>query len=508
MANPHADLGALSVRRGSVDKLIRPPRRWISRVVLPVLLLAGFATLFVWASWDYLAPAAPVSVTSVRFREGVIDTAGKELFKANGWIEPRPLAVDVAVQTNGMYRIEEVFVVAGDRVKAGQLLVRLDDTKPKLDLDAAESRLAKRNAALKAIQADENRAEVALTNATVAIDLARQEARAELTAIESEQSKADTALKAADLAVKIEEDLRKSGVIASDVKVQQAKLQRDVAEAEVRAARAKIEKTKTLSTVKVRQIELARTAAEADLAAYRSRVNEVQSEIGEAVVAVKHAKLEVDRTRITAPVSGVVMQLNVRTGTIMGGQSSATEHRDVAVVLYDPAKLQVRVEVPVSKFGLVRNGQPAVVELEEVLPGVKIPATVLADSHFANIARNSVPVKVALPEPPPSVLRPEMIASVRFLAPATEDKPVKEAGRRLLVPRKLVRFDGDKATIWIVNHKNRAELRTLEVTPGSKESNSEIVEVINGLQPTDRLITSGQDQLKSDQRVKVTGEES
>lgn len=72
------------------------------------------------------------------------------------------------------------------------------------------------------------------------------------------------------------------------------------------------------------------------------------------------------------------------------------------MTLYDPKKLQVRVEVPVAKFALVRSGQPAEVEVEDVLPGVKIAGTVLYDTHQANVSRNSVPVKVALPDDPPA----------------------------------------------------------------------------------------------------------
>jgi len=133
---------------------------------------------------------------------------------------------------------------------------------------------------------------------------------------------------------------------------------------------------------------------------------------------------------------------------------------------------------------------------------------VLADTHFANKARNSVPVKVALPEPPPNVLRPDMIASVRFLAPPSEVKTPTEQIRRLIISRKLARIDGDKATVWIVTHHNRAEMRTLDVVPGSQNSTSETLEVIGNLQPTDRIIISGQDQLRSGQRVKVTSEDS
>lgn len=504
MANPHADLGALSVRRETAHTDIRPPRRWFSRVVLPLVLVGGFGGLFLWASWDSIVSATPVTVTTVRFKDGPIESTSGELFKASGWVEPRPAAVDVAVQTAGMYRAEEVPVKSGDRVGPGQLLVLLDDTKAKLDLDAAQKRLEKRQAILRAVQADLGKAEVAVKNAAASIDLAKQEGQAELLAAEADKAKADANWKAADLAVRIEEDLRKSGVIASDVKVQQAKLARDVAHAETRAVEAKLEKAKILAAVKVRQMELARAAAEADLGGYRARVSEAESEIGEATVTVGHAKLEVARTKITAPCAGVIMQLNVRVGTIMGGQSSATEHRDVAVTIYDPAKLQIRVEVPVAKFGLVRNGQPAIVEFEDVLPGVKLNGTVIADTHMANIARNSVPVKVALPDSPAAVLRPDMIAAVRFIAPKAEAKPTTETTRRMILPRRLIRWDGDKAVVWVADHRQQAQPRQLDVPPGSKENSAEWVDVIGGVQPTDRLITSPSEQLKPGQRVRAT----
>jgi HlyD family secretion protein len=503
MANPQADLAALSVRRESGPAEIRPPRRWISRVVVPAALVGGFVSLFLWSSWESLWPATPVTVTTVRFQDGPSEPTGGELFKASGWVEPRPAAVDVAVQTHGMYRAEEVPVKAGDRVAPGQLLVRLDDTKAKLDLEAARKRLEKRRAIMNAVLADQAKAEVAVKNAQAAIDLAKQEGQAEVLAAEAEKTKAEANLKTADLAVSIEERLKNTGVSTSDVKLQQARLARDVAQADIRAATAKIEKANILAAVKVRQMELARTSAEAELGGFKARVAEAEAEIGEAAVAVGQAQLELDRTRIVAPCAGVIMQLNVRVGTIMGGQAGTSEHRDVAVTLYDPAKLQVRVEVPVAKFGLVRNGQPAIVELDDILPGVKLTGTVLADTHQANIARNSVPVKVALPDSPAAVLRPDMIAAVRFIAPKAESTAPTAATRRMLVPRKLVRWDADQAKVWIVDHRQRAEVRIVEAPIGSKDQASEWLEVRGGLQPTDRLITSPTEGLKPGQRVQA-----
>src|SRR3954452_89116 len=100
MANPHADLSALAVRRPPAGADVRPPRRWVSRVLLPLALVGGFAGLVAWASFDLISPPLAVRVIPVQVRTGAVEEpAGEELFKANGWIEPWPLPVDVPVQT-------------------------------------------------------------------------------------------------------------------------------------------------------------------------------------------------------------------------------------------------------------------------------------------------------------------------------------------------------------------------------------------------------------------------
>ena len=124
-----------------------------------------------------------------------------------------------------------------------------------------------------------------------------------------------------------------------------------------------------------------------------------------------------------APFDGVVMGLHVRPGRTVGGKDSLPESKGAVVTLYDPKQLQVRVEVPVAKFALVRRGGPAEVEVEDVLPGKKLAGVVLYDAHLANVSRNSVPVIVELMGEPPGELRPDMIAAVRFLAPHECGRP-------------------------------------------------------------------------------------
>jgi RND family efflux transporter MFP subunit len=509
MANPQPDLSALSVRREAAGPALHLPRRWLSRVLLPLALVGGFAGLAVWAAYDLIAPPLAVRVVPVQVRTGVIEEpAGAELFKANGWIEPRPLPVDVPVQTEGMYRVREVRVNPGDKVEVGQELVVLEDTAAQLGVEAARRRMARRRAAGRSAEADCGKAAVAVKNAEVVIELAKVEGAAEERAQAAAVAKAEALLASAETSLRVEEDLRKSGALTSDTKVQLARQQRDVARAEVECAKALLAKARTGAAARVRLAETVKASADADLVSMTAKVEEAGQEAADAEIEVKKAQLELDRTRITAPIAGVVMQLNVRVGTVLGGKSISPEHKDAVVTLYEPKKLQVRVEVPIAKFQFVRYGQPAVVEVEDVLPGRKLVGTVLYDTHMANIARNSVPVKVALPDDPPEQLRPEMIASVRFQAPAGKSPPQGETVRRLVVPRRLLVAEGDQVKVWVVDQaRGRAELKAVELPPGEADRAGDTAEVVGGLNPTDKLIATGLDRVRPGLRVTIAGED-
>jgi multidrug efflux pump subunit AcrA (membrane-fusion protein) len=480
----------------------------VSRVFLPLLLLGGFSGVLAWASWDRLVPPVAVRVVPVQVRSSSVENSGQELFKANGWIEPRPLPVDVPIQTEGMYRIKEILVNSGDAVKAKQLLMVLDDEKAKLDLEALQKKLARKKAAIASAQAEIGKAEVTSKNAETAILSAKEEGEADIRYETSEVIKTEAHLATAEQAVKVEEDLIRNGVVKSDVKLNRARQDLNVIRAEIESAKAKLAKTKTNATVRIRQAETLRSTALADVRSYQAKLEEAQLEVADADVEVRKAQLELDRTKIYSPTDGVVMQLHVRVGYIMGGKNTVGEHKESALTLYDPAKLQVRVEVPITKFQFVQNGQPAIVEIEDVLPGKKLQGIVLYDTHFANVARNSVPVKVALPDHSPPQLRPEMIASVRFISPKKETAPRQQAIERLIVPRRLIQWEGDQARVWVVDQlTGTAIIKTIVLAPGEKDRTEETVELLSGLLPTDKLITSGTEQLKPHQRVSITGED-
>ena len=171
--------------------------------------------------------------------------------------------------------------------------------------------------------------------------------------------------------------------------------------------------------------------------------------------------------------------------------------------LYDPARLQVRVDVPLADAAKIGVGQQAHV-IAEVLPDRTFNGTVTRVLHEANIQKNTLEVKVSLSEPDPQ-LRPEMLARVRFLAKA--ESGVEKAGQRLFASEAAFRGSGANPTAWVVRDFDGdhgiATARSVKL--GSIRANG-WVDVLDGLQPGDLVITRSPGELAEGKRVKVVKE--
>ena len=165
--------------------------------------------------------------------------------------------------------------------------------------------------------------------------------------------------------------------------------------------------------------------------------------------------------------------------------------------------LQVRADVRLEYVPLVQSGQPVEIETassKETLYGVVLNAT-----SSANIQKNTLEVKVAITDPPPTI-RPEMLVTTTFIAPPTENSGEEsEESERLLVPRQLVEQGEAGSTVWIVDGDGLARKRGVGL---GRAGTADLVEVVSGLNPTDKLISSGRESLQDGDRVTISGEDN
>jgi multidrug efflux pump subunit AcrA (membrane-fusion protein) len=114
-------------------------------------------------------------------------------------------------------------------------------------------------------------------------------------------------------------------------------------------------------------------------------------------------------------------------------------------------------------------------------------------------------VKVAIKAPPPTI-RPDMLAQVTFLAlPAPQKDEAPAAGLRLLVPRALIGTGEGGARVWLADQlAGVARYRAVKLGPAL----GDLIEVVDGLNPGDRLIAVGREGLRDGERIAVTAEEA
>ena len=509
------DLKELAVDRGRSPRSdIAPPRRVVSRYVLPAILVCGFVGLFAWAARDAFLPRAKVTVVPVHSAREEIQASGTPLFKAAGWVEPRPTPIRVAALAEGV--IKDLLVVEDQAVAKDEPIAILVDDDAKLSLDAAKATFDLRTAELKQCQAT---LDAALTNLKEPTHLqsAAAEAEAELATVETklatlpfQVSAAAAKLKFADATLKAQLD---AGNAVSEIEVDEAVSMRDEMKAmfdELTRRRTSLEAEQKALALKRdadrRRLEL-KTDERQAVGESQALLESAAAKLEQAQVAVAEAQLRLDRMTIRSPVDGRVMHLLTSPGThLMGGRGKFGEHDGgVVVTLYQPKLLQIRVDVRFEDLPQTGRDQPVLIEspaLPEPLNG-----KVLFPTSFADIQKNTLSVKVVIDDPP-EVMKPDMLVDVTFLSPERSDPAGSETSEetapiRIYVPRQLVKNDDSGSFVWVANLVTRTAYRQ-QITIRKTSAAGELVEVIDGLDIASRLIKSGAESLVNGDRIEVT----
>ncbi|MFW5860265.1 MAG: efflux RND transporter periplasmic adaptor subunit [Planctomycetota bacterium] len=441
----------------------RGRHRWPALLVAGLLIGGCIATFIVVTADRWLPARAVRAVRVVSLETGevaaVVEQAEPTVaFQAAGWLEGDPYAVHATALVGGV--VESVAVLEGETVEAGQVLARLDDTDHRLALARSEAAVAEAQAAVQVAEASEamvaarkpalrGRIAAATARRAVAVDLAdRLEAGAD-------------AVPEADLVA--------------------ARLQSEAAAGELAALEAELAALDT---------QLAQAAAQ--VAAARARV-------ASAEVARDVAQLDLERCTITAPVDGIVQQLYAFPGRKQLLQADAPTSSTVASIV-DPERLQVRVDVALADAAGLYVGQRSRISVE-ALPDRTFSGTVTRIVGEADVTRNTLQAKVALDDPV-SLLRPEMLARVQFLARQTPADEATVGGTGALQvyvpPAALQERNDNRASCWaLVEDASRVEPRTLElggqragwvaVRDGLRPGEAVVVDPPADLQPGDRV---------------------
>ncbi len=512
-----ADADLLSLARHSKprpDEEVRvrippPALKWKTRFLLPAAILLGTTTLLITAGRDALGSRTAVRVVPVLIKPGADndESAGSVVVQAPGWVEADPFPVAVSALADGV--VSEVLVLEGERVTQDQVVARLVDDDARLAHQHAAAMLAERKAALAAADARLREAE---NNWEQPIELTRrlQTAEAALAQKRGELARWPAALAREEAeAVYLEAEyermrpLRVSGR-ANEIELVQARQAHEAKQAAVETVR----RHKPILEAEVRGLEAEVRAAQDELRfrfADTRAVEEARADARRATAAVERAAvvrdeaaLRLDRMSVRAPTNGTVMTRLAEPGSKLMLNMDAP-HSAQVVRLYDPAKLQVRVDVPLVDAAKVGVGQAAEV-IVDVLPNQVFGGHVTRIVHEADVQKNTLQVKVAISDPS-TAIKPEMLARARFLGSARANAESTTGAERLFVPRAaLIERDG-QTVVWLADQaEDVARVRT--VIAGRTTIDDWIL-VREGLRPGDRVIIDPPAGLTDEQRIRI-----
>ena len=420
----------------------------------PKLLFLSIAVLLALAALAYVflfSTTKTISVAQVRTETGAA-SLGESVLSASGYVVAHH---KIAVGAKVMGRVAWIGVEKGDTVQEGQVLVRLEESEFRAQVNQAQANYAAAQARLDKLRTGSRPEEKLKDKAAV--------------------MQAEANLKNAEAEYQRTESLFRSGV-SSKSELDRALAQRDTAAAMVQVAR--------------------QSSAMTDIGPRKEEIRAAEAEVQQMKAALDYANTQLAATEIKAPVTGTVLERIVERGEMVspsafGGSGARTSVVDLA----DLTDLQVELDISQTDFARLKMSQRAEI-IPDAFPNLRFGGFIEEIAPEANRAKSTVQVKVKV-ENPNEQLKPEMNARVNFLADKVATGENKSIAR-VLVPKTAVVKQDNSAFVFVVKG-SRVEQRTIRT--GDESGDAYVV--LDGLSGNESVAVAGVDKLRDGDRVRV-----
>ncbi|HEX6544685.1 MAG TPA: efflux RND transporter periplasmic adaptor subunit [Bryobacteraceae bacterium] len=417
--------------------------KWIVIVVVLIVVLAG-ATV----TYKKLTAATPVHVVRVQSPVASASAGKQVILTATGYIIAAH-KIEVASKVNG--RVAWIGVEKGDKVKAGQVLVRLEDTEYRAQLMQARGQLANLQARLAELLNGSRPDEIARARADV------NEAKAEL---ENNQA-----------------TLNRTRSLVNDGVLSKQSL--DDAQAKYDSSLAKVH-------------SLQQTLNLAVLGPRKEEIDQVRGQIMQAQGQVAYAEDQLRNTQIRAPITGTILDRNVEKGEfVTTGFVGDKGAKGYIVTMADLNDLKVELDISQDDFPKLGPQQKGIITTD-AYPDRKYQGFIDEVSPEADRSKATVQVKVRVLNPD-GYLRPDMNATVNFYNDATTSSEPGQA-RVIVIPKGTV----NNGSVFVALN-GRAKKVPVQVNGTTAQG----VMIGSGLLGGEDLIVDAPADLKDGQRIEI-----
>jgi HlyD family secretion protein len=450
----HEDLQSLRIDRNARSGGDGEPSAWARRYILigiGLLVLLGVIAM-AYRLFSHDAPEVEVVRASAPSTE-----VGGVVLSASGYIVAHH-KINLNSKVTG--RVKWIGVEKGDKVKEGQILVRLEDDEFRAQYDQASGAAQNAKAFLEELENGSRPEEI-------------QQAQHNLD--ESRATLVDD-----KITLERTRNLYSQGVLSKQA------LDDATAKCEADQQRANsLDKAFQLAKLGPRREEIARA---------RGALQQAQGQ-------ADYAKSLLDATVIRAPVTGTILERAAEKGELVtSGFASTAEGgpQGLVVSLADLNDLQVELDIAQDDFARLGPKQKGTITVD-AYPDRKWDGVIAEISPQANRAKATVQVKVQILNPD-AYLRPDMNATVKFLADEVKHTTSQPEG--VFVPAAAI-HDRDGKKIVFLSFDGKATVREVKIL--SQRSGGVLVQGLNG---GEDVITSAPQNLKDGEKIKIKRQQS
>jgi multidrug efflux system membrane fusion protein len=357
--------------------------------------------------------------------------------------------VELAFQVPG--RLVSIPVKEGQKVKKGEVIAQLRQDEFKARLKTLQGQLDAARATLTALKAGERPEQ-------------RRRLEAQVRAAEAKLANARSAHDASRRAFRARA-------------IPRVEFERD--EAALRVARQD-------HAAAQEALEKGSVAREEDIEAQKGTVRSLEGRVVEA-------KIQLDDTTLRAPYDGIIAER-------FAEPSKDVQAKKPVVRFQDIDEIEIAVDVPeVVMAGDIRAADIVKLVAEfSGAPGQEFPVTVREIAQSADPTTQTFRVRVAMQAPTNVTLRPGMTATVTVTY-----RRARILGDAILVPLAAVIKDGGEQVAWALGREQTVERRPVKLG----ETSGGMVEVVEGLQPGDRIAVAGVTFLREGMKVRDLGDD-
>jgi membrane fusion protein (multidrug efflux system) len=383
---------------------------------------------------------------------GVVSPARKDLDVKLSFTADILPAQQAAIFSKVSGYIRRIHADRGDFVKAGQLLVEIDDQE---------------------LQATVEQARAALLTGQAGLEVARSTLEGQRANVENQRANLVKARAVADNDARQAQRMRtlfERGLVSA-TDYENARTTAESSRASVEAALAQVRVGEVQVTTQQSQVRL----SEAQVESYRA--------------ALRLAETNLGNTRLVAPFAGYIAQRNLDPGAAVSAQSAGTSTTSVGILtVQDIESVKVQIEVPERDIARINVGAPVSIAADPY-QGQAFTGKVVRVVHSLDPRTRTMGVEVDIPNPG-GKLKPGMFARVEVL--------VDTRRNALTIPAEALRVGDARPSVMVVKN---GVVEPVVVDVGV--SDGQVVEVRQGLAEQDQVILQGKDLVKPQQKVRT-----